>query len=158
MTRAIRDDQEVLDIASAGDGYKPIAKSLADMMLLKEMMDFWEHEEQSPLKSSRWHLDERFYSTEPYTDLKRFLNRFSEWYSQIASNERGFAPLNPNNNMKDPIRGLYIQGNNRHYALDMIDYSKKDKASNSNKFRHLLDSAYQAIDKHTGTIIKGNKS
>ena len=42
MTRAIRDDQEVLNIASAGDGYKPIAKSLADMMLLKELLEFWE--------------------------------------------------------------------------------------------------------------------
>lgn len=158
MTRAIRDDQEVLDIVSAGDGYKPIVKSLADMMLLKEMMDFWENEKQSPLESSRWQLDERFFSTEPYTDLKRFLNRFSEWYGQIASNERGFNPLNINNNMANPIKGMSIEGDKRHYVLNMINYSQKDKASNSNKFRHLMDSAYQAINEHTETIIKGNKS
>lgn len=158
MTRAIRDDQEVLDITSAGDGYKPIAKSLADLMLLKELMEFWEEEKQSPLKSSRWHLDERFFSTEPYTDLRGFLKRFSDWYSQMASNERGFAPLNLNNNMKDPVRGLSIGGDSRHYVLDMINCSQRDNARNYNlRLRHLLDSAYQAIDKHTGTIIKGNK-
>lgn len=159
MTRAIRDDQEVLNIASAGDGYKPIAKSLADMMLLKELLEFWENENHSPLKTSKWHLDERFFSTEPYTDLKSFLKRFSDWYGQMASNERGFNPLNINSDMTDPIKGMSVEGDRRHYVLDMINCSQRDKARNyTMRLRHLMESAYQAIDKYTGIIIKGKKS
>ena len=159
MTRAIRDDKEVLDVASAGDGYKPIVKCLADMMLFKELLAFWEQEHHSPLKSSRWRLDERFFSTEPYTDLKNFLNRFSIWYGQMADNERGFAPLNIHDNMIDPVRGLSVEGDKRHYVLDMINFSQRDKARNCDlRLRHLMDTAHQTIEKYTGTIIKGFES
>ena len=104
-------------------------------------------------------MDERFFSTEPYTDLNSFLNRFSDWYGQMASNERGFNPLNINSNMTDPIKGMSIEGDRRHYVLDMINCSQRDKARNYNmRLRHLMESAYQAIDKYTGTIIKGKKS
>lgn len=153
MSRAIRDNRGGLDLRSAGDGYKDVVKVLADMKLLQKLIGFTCKEKHFPLVKNRG-LDENFYKDEVFRELDDFLNYFSEWYEQIANNERGFAPLTNCDNMSDPVKEIFIDATERDYVLCMIKKSNEMKKVDNLKLRHLLDSAYRAIDYYTRKILE----
>lgn len=153
MSRAIRDNQEVLDLKSAGEGYKDVIKVLADMKLLQKLVGFTRNEKHFPLEKNR-DLNENFYKDEAFGKFDDFLNHFSEWYEQIANNKRGFAPLTNCDKMSDPVKGIFINATERDYVLCMIKKSNGMKKVDNLKLRHLLDSAYRAIDCYTRKILE----
>lgn len=153
MARAIRENRDVLDKQSAGDGYNDVIKVLADMKLLQVLITFLQTENSFPLQKTRG-IDENFYSDEPFKKLKDFMGKFSVWYEQIANNKRGFAPITDCNNMRNPVKGISIDGALPYYILRMIKESNKEKIEDNLKLRHLLNSAYKAINYYTKKIIE----
>lgn len=153
MARAIRENRDVLDKQSAGDGYNDVIKVLADMKLLQVLITFLQTENSFPLQKTRG-IDENFYSDEPFKKLKDFMDKFSVWYEQIANNKRGFAPITDCNNMRNPVKGISIDGALPYYILRMIKESNKEKIEDNLKLRHLLNSAYKAINYYTKKIIE----
>lgn len=153
MARAIRENRDVLDKQSAGDGYNDVIKVLADMKLLQVLLTFLQTENSFPLQKTRG-IDENFYSDEPFKKLKDFMDKFSVWYEQIANNKRGFAPITDCNNMRNPVKGISIDGALPYYILRMIKESNKEKIEDNLKLRHLLNSAYKAINYYTKKIIE----
>lgn len=153
MSRGIREDKEVLDVTSAGDGYKPIVKCMADFRLLHNLMNFIRTESSFPLRKTR-KMDERFFEgDESYATLDKFFTYFEKWYNELADNKRGFAPLTNHVDMSNPIKGLSVEANRAYYVLDMVKRSNEAKGINENlKLRNLLDFAYKAIDNHTSKI------
>lgn len=153
LSRAIRDNQDVLDVGSAGDGYKDVVKVLTDMRLLQKLVTFIRSENSFPLKKTRG-FDENFYKDEPFRKLEEFLERYSVWYEQIANNKRGFAPLTDCNKMCNPVKGISISATEPSYVLRMIIESNKMEREDNLKLRHLLESAYKAIDYYTRKIVE----
>ncbi len=156
LSRAIRDDKEVLDVESAGDGYRDVVKVLADMKLLQELVTFIQTESSFPLKKTRG-IDDAFYKDSSFHELENFLERHAEWYKQIANNKRGFAPLSDCDEMRDPVKGIYIDKKQPDYVLRMIQESNKMKKEDCLILRHLLESAYKAINRYTNVIVKKSK-
>lgn len=155
LTRAVSDDVDVLDRQSAGDGYKDVIKCMADMKLLQKLLEFLKEEKSFPLRITR-KLNDDFYSDESYLKLDDFLCRFEKWQNELASNKRGFNPLNSCDNMLDPIKGTSINATEADYVLGMIKQSNRDKEKyNGLRLRYLLDFSYKAINEYTQKIIKG---
>lgn len=153
LSRAIRDNQEALDVVSAGDGYKDVVKVLADMRLLQKLVTFIRSESSFPLKKTRG-LGEIFYKDEPFIKFEEFLERYSMWYEQIANNKRGFAPLTDCDKMCNPVKGISISATEPSYVLRMIIESNKMKREDNLQLRHLLESAYKAINYYTRKIVE----
>ena len=157
LTRAIESDVESLDLISLGNGYKDIVKSVADYMLLRNFVKSLPNEKYFPLIKERGFNDE-FYKDAAFQTLARFTNTYYKWYSELAQNNRAFAPLhydNPNQ-MSGWIKSIEMDAkDDSFYLLKMIQASNKDKSKeHSNKFRFFLEFAYDAIDYYTSKIKK----
>lgn len=160
LSRAIKEDVESLSISSLGDAYNDVVKAVADMMMLSRLVFFLPNESQFPLSKNRG-FNEDFYNDKSFVSLRKFLDRFSQWYQELAENKRGFAPLtiaDPNNRgakLSNWIQNFSLDAKDEtYYLLDMIRASNKDKDNTHTiKFRRFLDYAYQAIDKYTSKIM-----
>ena len=160
MSRSIKEDVESLSLSSLGDPYKDIVKALADMTLLYRIVSFIPEEPQFPLSKNRGY-DSDFYNDKSFVALRNFLERFAVWYEELASNKRGFAPLNIANvkvrkaPLSNWIKDFSLDAKDEsYYLLEMIRASNKDSnPSNTIKFRSFLDYAYKAINKYTGKIL-----
>lgn len=153
LSRGIKYNEKILDVISAGDGYKPIVKVIADFKLFHKLVDFIKCESSFPLKITRG-LDEQFYKDESFQTLEAFFQHFEKWYKEIANNKRGFAPLSKMENMEAPIKGVYINATQPDYILKMIQAGHADKDGNSSlKLNNLLTYAHQAIDNYTLKIL-----
>lgn len=157
MTRAIREDADPLDITSLGDGYKEIVKNITNMMLFDLLLDILPGERQFPLKKTR-SLNKDFYQDQKFGTLKEFVKQFHMWYTELSENNRGFAPLNrvsKGEKLTTMIKGLTLKAKNEsYYLLKMIEASNKNKVQHEhgNRFRYLLEFAYNGIKKYTDHI------
>ncbi len=156
LTRAIESDEESLDIVSLGKGYRDIVKSVADYMLLRNLVNGLPSEKHFPLSKNRG-FDNNFYKDSAFLALKRFTEKYYNWYSELAQNKRAFAPLHCDDNMNQMggwIKGIELDAkDDSYYLLRMIQASNKEMSKeHSNKFRFFLQFAYVAIDSYTKKI------
>ena len=159
-SRAIKEDVDSLSITTLGDAYNDIVKAVADMTLLSRLVAFLPEEGQFPLSKNRG-FDKYFYDDKSFINLRNFLERYMNWYNELASNKRGFAPLTiaPVNDRKarlsNWIEGFTLDAKDEsYYLLDMIRESNKDKDdTHTLKFRRFIDYAYKAINKYTSKIL-----
>ncbi len=155
MTRAIRENMDALDIKSLGTGYKPLVAPITNMMVFNLLLDVLPEEKQFPLKITRG-LDKEFYKDQSFVLLKSFVGHFSRWYQELAENHRGFSPLNKicrDKELTDIVKGAQLKAKNEsYYLLKMIEAGNKSHDKHENKFRYLLDFAYEGITKYTNII------
>lgn len=157
LTRAIESDQDSLDLAAMGSGYKDIVKSVADYMLLRYFINTLPKETYFPLEKNRG-LDSSFYNDAAFQSLRTLTERYYNWYTELAQNTRHFVPLNDNLNnpkqMSKWVKGLELEAkDDSYYLLRMIEASNRDSSNEQdNKFRVFLKFAYQAIDSYTTKI------
>ena len=157
LTRAIDDDVESLDLVSLGSGYKDIVKCVADYMILRTFIQNLPNENYFPLKKNRG-LDSSFYNDAAFQSLVRFTEKYYQWYFELSTNKRAFAPLHYDNikQMDGWVKSIDLDAkDDSYYLLRMIEasnrYTKKD---HSNKFRFFLQFAYDAINGFTQKIMK----
>ena len=157
LSRAIESDLESLDLVSLGNGYKDIVKSVADYMLLRNLVNTLPSEKYFPLIKNRG-LDGEFYKDSAFQALKRFTEIYYKWYTELAQNKRAFAPLHYDNpkQMGGWIKSIELDAkDDSYYLLRMIQASNKDNSKeHSNKFRFFLKFAYDAINNYTSKINK----
>ena len=156
MTRAIRENADALDMSSLGEGYKPMVKDIANMMIFDLLLDILPEEGQFPLKKTRG-LNKDFYQDQPFGSLKAFVNQYHNWYVELSENNRGFSPLNKilrGEKLSNIVKGITLKAKNEsYYLLKMIEAgNKKDKTEHDNTLRYLLDFAYEGITEYTKTI------
>ena len=158
FSRAIKEDNNVLTLSTAGDSYKPLIKAVADMMMLKKLVDTLPNESQFPLILNR-HWNDKFWADNSFITLKNFLNIFENWYEELADNKRSFSPLDfkksKNEISNSFIKNFTIQGANdiSQYLLEIIIASNHDKEENNeNHLRQLLKFSYKAINKYTSQL------
>jgi hypothetical protein len=157
MTRAIDDDVESLDLVTMGSGYKEIVKCVADYMILRTFIQNLPNEKYFPLKKNRG-LDGGFYKDAAFQSLVRFTEKYYQWYYELSTNKRAFAPLHYDSikQMDGWVKTIDLDAkDDSYYLLRMIEasnrYTKKD---HSNKFRFFLQFAYEAINGYTQKIMK----
>lgn len=157
LSRAIESDLESLDLVSLGNGYKDIVKSVADYMLLRNLVNTLPSEKYFPLIKNRG-LDGEFYKDSAFQALKRFTEIYYKWYTELAQNKRAFAPLHYDNpkQMGGWIKSIELDAkDDSYYLLKMIQASNQDNSKeHSNKFRFFLKFAYDAINNYTSKINK----
>lgn len=157
LSRAIESDLESLDLVSLGNGYKDIVKSVADYMLLRNLVNTLPSEKYFPLIKNRG-LDGEFYKDPAFQALKRFTEIYYKWYTELAQNKRAFAPLHYDNpkQMGGWIKSIELDAkDDSYYLLKMIQASNQDNSKeHSNKFRFFLKFAYDAINNYTSKINK----
>ena len=157
LSRAIESDLESLDLVSLGNGYKDIVKSVADYMLLRNLVNTLPSEKYFPLIKNRG-LDGEFYKDSAFQALKRFAEIYYKWYTELAQNKRAFAPLHYDNpkQMGGWIKSIELDAkDDSYYLLKMIQASNQDNSKeHSNKFRFFLKFAYDAINNYTSKINK----
>lgn len=157
LSRAIEDDKESMSINSLGSGYNDIVKSVADYMLLRQLVNDVPNESFFPLVKNRG-LNSAFYKDQPFQNLKKFTETYFKWYHELATNKRAFAPLHYDDpkQMSGWIKHMELDAkNDSYYLLEMIKasnaYNEKD---HSNKFRFFLQFAYSAINYYTKKLEK----
>ena len=157
LTRAIEDDKESLDLVSMGSGYKDIVKCVADYMLLRSFIVNLPNESYFPLTKNRG-FDDNFYKDSSFQALSRFTEKYYQWYTELATNKRAFAPLHYDNlkQMSGWVKTVNLDAkDDSYYLLRMIQASNSEKTkSHSNKFRFFLQFAYEAINSYTKKVIK----
>ena len=157
LTRAIEDSKSSMDLASLGDGYKEIVKSVADYKLLSALIDILPKEEYFPLSKNRG-FNETFYKDASFVALKNFTEIYDNWYKELSTNKRAFAPLNTDNprKMEGWVKNVSLDAkDDSYYLLKMIQASNNNKERNhDNKFRFFLQFAYEAINYYTKKILK----
>lgn len=160
MSRAIKENVLSLDISTLGKDYNDLVKAVADMTLLHRLVSFLPEESHFPLEKTHG-FNRDFYGDRSFGNLENFLDRFQQWYHELATNTRGFAPLdiaNPsqrNAELTKWIRNFSLDAKDEsYYLLDMIRAGNKDKEGNMPKIRQFLDYAYRAVDKYTSKLIK----
>lgn len=155
MTRAIASDTTPLDLSTAGSGYAPIVKSIADFMIFRTLLEDLPNEKYFTLEKTKGFNNE-FYNGS-MTKITDFTNTFANWYEQLASTKRAFAPIAQidTSNMANIIRNsIELDAKDEsYYLLQMIKQSRK-LASSNNKVREFLDCTYNAINYYTNKIIK----
>lgn len=153
LTRAIENDTNSLDISSAGKGYAPFVKCIADFKILKLLLETLPNEKFFPLSKTRG-FNENFYKGQ-ISKVISFVDIFDRWYSELSSKNRAFAPLKEIKpfNMSNIIRnGMELNAKDvSYYLLQMIINSKQ---YSDNKERNFLEYAYNAIDIYTKKILK----
>ena len=107
-----------MSLPSLGDGYKDIVKSVADYMILRQLVEHLSDEPFFPLSKDRG-LNSSFYKDSAFLSLKRFTDVYFKWYHELATNNRAFAPLHYDN-------PRMMSGFIKHMNLD----AKDDKAAN----------------------------
>ena len=157
LSRAIESDLESLDLVSLGNGYKDIVKSVADYMLLRNLVNTLPSEKYFPLIKNRG-LDGEFYKDSAFQALKRFTEIYYKWYTELAQNKRAFAPLHYDNpkQMGGWIKSIELDAkDDSYYLLKMIQASDQDNSKeHGNKYRFFLKFAYDAINNYTSKINK----
>lgn len=157
LTRAIDDDKDSLDLVSMGNGYKEIVKCVADYMILRTFIQNLPNEKYFPLKKNRG-LNDSFYKDSAFQSLSRFTEKYYQWYYELSTNKRAFAPLHYDSvkQMDGWVKTIDIEAkDDSYYLLRMIEASNDYKAKDhSNKFRFFLQFAYDAINSYTQKIIK----
>ncbi len=158
LTRAIEEDKESLDLNSLGRGYKDVIKSVADFMLLRAMVDILPREKYFPLIKT-YKFDEKFYKDSAFDSLSRFSNIYNNWYSELATNKRAFAPLHHDNlkQMKGWIKGMVLDApDDSYYLLKMIQASNHNSVEkeHNNTFRFFMQFAHEAINYYTSKLNK----
>lgn len=157
MTRAIDDDVESLDLVTMGNGYKDIVKCVADYMILRSLVQILPSEAFFPLEKNRG-FDGDFYKDAAFQSLERFTEKYYNWYSELSTNKRAFAPLHYDNikQMDGWVKGINLEAkDDSYYLLRMIEASNGYKAKDhSNKFRFFLQFSYEAINSYTKKIMK----
>lgn len=157
LSRAIESDLDSLDLVSLGNGYKDIVKSVADYMLLRNLVNTLPSEKYFPLIKNRG-LDGEFYNDSAFQTLKCFTEVYYKWYTELAQNKRAFAPLHYDNpkQMGGWIKSIELDAkDDSYYLLKMIQASNQDNSKeHSNKFRFFLKFAYDAINNYTSKINK----
>lgn len=157
MTRCIEEDKESLDLASMGSGYKEIVKSVADYMLLRSLVLNLPNESFFPLIKNRG-LDVSFYKDTPFQTLRSFTKKYYQWYTELATNKRAFAPLHFDSlkQMSGWVKSLELEAkDDSYYLLRMIEASNNfKKKEHNNKFRYFLQFAYVAINSYTKKIME----
>lgn len=158
LTRAIENDVTSLDLSSAGNGYAPLVKTIADMCVLNTIMQTLPNETYFPLKQTRG-FDKEFYKGS-LSKLREFLSSnnaddstFMKWYNELSAKKRAFAPIaeiNPSNMAGIVKNSIELDAkDDSYYLLEMIINSKNESP---NKVRNFLEYAYKAIDKYTKKI------
>lgn len=158
MTRTIRQNVPSLDRTSLGDAYDEIVKHLADFSLLRRMVHVLPDEKHYPLKQRR-DMDAGFYNSDEYKSLQHFLDLFEDWYEELATNKRAFAPLNQSDgkSIASWVKGTNLEAKDESYLLlGILNASHKEEEQHSNRLRLLLKFAYEAIDRYTKTLIRKN--
>lgn len=157
LTRAIEDAQNSLDIVSLGSGYKEIVKCIADYKLLSAFINILPKESYFPLSKNRG-FDETFYKDASFKALEMFTNIYDNWYYELSTNKRAFAPLNTENlkKMEGWVKTVSLDAkDDSYYLLKMIQASNANKEKyHDNKFRFFLQFAHEAIDYYTKKILK----
>lgn len=157
LSRAIEDDKESMDINSLGSGYNDIVKGVADYMLLRHLINDVPNESFFPLIKNRG-FDSSFYKDQPFQNLKKFTDVYFNWYHELATNKRAFAPLHYDDprKMSGWIKHMNLNAkDDSYYLLEMIKASNAYKEiDHSNKFRFFLQFAYDAINCYTKKIEK----
>ena len=151
LSRAIKINKSSLDRESLGDGYNDIIRCIANFMLLRIIVRTLPSEKYFPLKK-RCGMDDKFYNSDEYVSLGNFMEMFKDWYDELATNKRAFAPLNidKEENLSQWIKGMSLDLNNdSDILLEMINAYHVDKKNHTNRLRYLLKFAYTAIDKFT---------
>jgi len=156
MTRAIRENTNELKISTLGEGYKPMVKCVANMMIFNLLLDILPEEGQFPLKKTRG-MNDGFYNDQPFNSLKAFVNQYHDWYVELSGNERGFSPLNKiikGEKLSKIVKDRTLKAmDESYYLLKMIEAgNKKRKIEHENTLRYLLDFAYEAITEYTKII------
>lgn len=155
MTRAIEDDKDSMSLMTLGRGYRQIIKCVADYMLLRKLVMMLPDEKYFPLKINRG-FDDGFYGDNAYKELRSFTDWYFQWYSELASNNRAFAPLNYDKikQMDGWIKDITLDAaNDTYYLLEMVRASNAHKKrEHNNKFRFFLQFAHEAIDHYTQKI------
>lgn len=156
LSRAIEDNTDSLDKDSLGKGYNGLVKAVADFNLLIKLATVLKTEKFFPLSQERG-FNSNFYNDVAFTSLEDFMRVYTQWYDELATNKRAFAPLTTDaKNLSGFVKGMTLGGaDDSYYLLQMIMASNKDKEDHhSNKFRYFLDFAYQAINHYTNKILK----
>lgn len=166
LARAIKEDKEVLEAAQLGNDYNDVVKSLTDMMLLWQLVNRLPGENWFPLKKTR-RFDHGFYNDAQFKTLREFLDKFKEWYDELKTNKRAFAPVNwfGLEGKKGPwsscVPGFTLDAKDETWILQaMICESKKEKhrVLHDWRFRRFMTYAYGAINKFTGKINPKNQN
>lgn len=162
LSRAIKENKDSLNLYHLGEAYSDLVKAVADMMMLARLVNLMPDEIQFPLTKTRG-FNYSFYSDKSYQSLEQFLNKFTEWYQELASNNRAFAPLDcidPSNrkaHLSRWIEGASLEAkDDSYYLLEIIRASNKDKTKGEDhtlKFRRFIDYAYNAINNFTSKIL-----
>lgn len=155
LTRAIKDDKPVMDLESLGSPYKPLVKNVADYMLLKTLIDILPEERWFPLRKERG-FNPDFYKSSDFLKLKEFSEDFANWYNELATNQRAFAPLNTDNvkSLAGWVKKNTLEAeDDSWYLLEMIKRSQEEKEeTHDNKLRYFFKFAYEAINRFTSKI------
>ena len=152
LTRAIEENVDNLDLSTAGSGYAPMVKNMADMYILKSLLEILTRENKFPLKKTRG-FDESFYKGS-LSQIREFLEEYGQWYAELSQKKRKFAPIEKDiipTNMSNIIKNSVELGapNDSYYLLEMI---KESKNETPNKVRNFMEYAYKAINHYTQKI------
>ena len=157
LTRAINNNEESMSLSDLGEGYKDIVKSIADYMLLGHLINILPKEKWFPLKKNRA-LDQNFYDDSSFKKIKEFTEIYSNWYRELSTSKRTFAPLNMDNkkDMSGWIEDITLDAKDEsYYLLEMVKASNAcKKPEHNNKFRFFLQFAHEAINTFTQKIWK----
>lgn len=155
MTRALRENADVLDISTLGTGYNGMVKNIADMMLLDLLVGILPGEKHFPLEVTHG-FGKDFYQDQPFVALKDFLLHFHGWYEELSENRRGFAPFNrivKGGKLPGFIKGMTLKAKDESwYLLEMIRSGNRSDEHHDNKFRYFIDFAYDGITAYTNKI------
>lgn len=155
MTRAIENDADSLDLQSLGSGYKDVVKCVADYMLLRALVLNLPNEDYFPLSQDRG-FDDEFYKDAAFQSLCRFTEKYYNWYAELSTNKRAFAPIHYDDmhQMSGWIKTMQLDAkDDSYYLLKMLQASNRDEQDDhSNSFRFFLQFAYDAIDFFTKKI------
>ena len=154
LSRCIAHDEDSLGMDEMGPGFNTAVKSVADLALLSKFIEILPKEKYFPLKQNRgWTND--FYEDKSFGALKQLTDLFENWYQELASNPRAFAPLRTGKGITEGwIDGMTLNAkNDSYYLLQMIKAgNKKVENNHGNTFRHFMQTAYTAIDYYTHKI------
>ncbi|MBO5626794.1 MAG: hypothetical protein J5953_13535 [Prevotella sp.] len=157
LTRAIEDAKNSLDLVSLGAGYKDIVKCVADYKLLSAFISTLPKEAFFPLIKNRG-FNEDFYKDAAFQALQRFTKIYDNWYQELSTNKRAFAPLNTESlkKMEGWVKSVSLDAkDDSYYLLKMIQASNANKEKDhDNKFRFFLQFAHEAINYYTKKILK----
>jgi len=157
LSRAIENNTESLSWKDMGNGYSDIVKTVADYMVLRILIEELPKEKYFPLQNERG-FNESFYKDAAFTSLKDFTELYFNWYNELATNKRAFAPIHYDDpaHMGSWIKGLELDAkDDSYYLLNMIKASNASRnEGHSNKFRFFLEFAHQSIDSFTKKIYR----